>query len=168
MFFPTEIRSLQKLVNPDADVKKLLNQMEFDSLQSNIIDDHLFVPKTIRKLNVIRLKKVITPEFDLYKTMEQLLDSLQRGATIKIAFSFLVEDDSTLRYVFAIASRPFNEYTDVYTKKDKIKLLESLESLTLSEILHRSFEQARADMFSKSDGRPRKLVQATFWISRSL
>ena len=119
----------------------------------------------------MRLKKLFTNEFDLYKITESIIDNLKFETEIRIGISILVQAGAQaelIRYYFSIFNRPLNPIKMITHSKDRNMLLNYLKPLSKSDILNLTFSQInQQNAFEKSDFRPRKLVLATFWLTRN-
>ena len=85
MFFPGEIKSLKLLVN-ETNLTDHFNNDEiaaFQNAAANIKDD-LFIPKHKRKLTIVRLKKLIDVDFNLYETTKSILEAMKGKTEIRI------------------------------------------------------------------------------------
>ena len=85
MFFPGEIKSLKLLVNEThlADHFNIDEIAAFQNASANIKDD-LFIPKHKRKLTIVRLKKLIDVNFNLYETTKSILEGIRGKTEIRI------------------------------------------------------------------------------------
>ena len=172
MFSETELKFLQKLVQ-NIDINEIFSTEELEAFHNNkgLISENLFIPKHRRKVQIIRLKKLFTPDFNLYETTEQILDSLRNETEVRIGISLLVQagpQSEVIRYYYSIFHRALNPTTFIANSFDREKLLNFLKPLSNSDILNLAFSQINAEnVFEKSDFRPRKLVLATFWLARS-
>ena len=172
MFSEAELLFLQKIVK-NVDINEMFSSEElaaFSSNKSNICEN-LFVPKHRRKVQIIRLKKLFTSDFNLFETTEEILSCLKNETELRIGISLLVQagpQSELIRYYYSIFHRPLNPTTYIATSLDREKLLNFLKPLSNSDILNLAFSQINAEsVFEKSDFRPRKLVIATFWLARS-
>ena len=173
MFYKSEIKGLKKLVNTSVDLKELFTKPEIEAFmdnKSNIKED-LHVPKHKRKLTILRLKKLFSPDFNLHDCTYQILSLLKDSVELRIGVSLLVHhgpEAKLIRYYYSIYHRALNkDLTEIVNDKDKEDLLGFLKPMAHSDILGHAFSQINGEnTFEKSDFRPRKLVLATFWISR--
>ena len=129
------------------------------------------MPNHKRKIQIVRLKKLFTNEFDLYNITESIIDNLKFETEIRIGISILVQagaEAELIRYYFSIFNRPLNPIKMITHSKDRNMLLNFLKPLSKSDILNLTFSQINnQSAFEKSDFRPRKLVLATFWLTRN-
>ena len=129
------------------------------------------MPNHKRRIQIVRLKKLFTNEFDLYKITESIIDNLKFETEIRIGISILVQAGAQaelIRYYFSIFNRPLNPIKMITHSKDRNMLLNYLKPLSKSDILNLTFSQInQQNAFEKSDFRPRKLVLATFWLTRN-
>ena len=172
MFSESELIFLRKLVKV-VDINAVFSSEELAAFSSNKsnISENLFVPKHRRKVQILRLKKLFSADFDLFETTEQILGCLKNETEVRIGISLLVQagpQNELIRYYYSIFHRPLNPTTYIATSVDREKLLNFLKPLSNSDILNLAFSQINAEnVFEKSDFRPRKLVLATFWLARS-
>ena len=85
MFFPGELKSLKLLVN-ETHLSDHFNNDEIAAFQNaavNIKDD-LFIPRHKRKLTIVRLKKLINVDFNLYETTKSILKVMRGQTEIRI------------------------------------------------------------------------------------
>ena len=77
LFFPGEIKQLTKLVDPESTPDDVLEEEE-KSVVTNLalIRDSLFVPKHSKYVQTIRLKKLVTLDFDLPTLIKNIGQSL--------------------------------------------------------------------------------------------
>ena len=78
MFSQEELNFLHKLVEP-VDINEVFDSEEIDAFQNNKgnICENLFIPRHRRKVQILRLKKIFTDNFDLYTTTESILNNLK-------------------------------------------------------------------------------------------
>ena len=172
MFSEAELIFLQKIVR-NVDINEMFSSEEMDAFSSNKsnICENLFVPKHQRKVQILRLKKLFTSDFNLFETTEEILGCLKNETEVRIGISLLVQagpQSEIIRYYYSIFHRPLNPTTFIASSFDRDKLLDFLKPLSNSDILNLAFSQINSEnVFEKSDFRPRKLVLATFWLARS-
>ena len=120
---------------------------------------------------ILRLKKIFTPDFDLFDTVEKITKILKKETEVRIGISFFVQCGPTaelVRYYFSIFNRSLTPMTLLSDPTDCQKLLSFLRPMTNSDILNLAFSQVNQEnVFEKSDFRPRRLVLATIWLVRS-
>ena len=174
MFYNSELKGLQKLVDKSIVLSDLFTRTEIESFMDNKgnITEDLFVPKHKRSLTILRLKKLFSPSFNLHDCTKEILSLLKQSTDLRIGVSLLVHhgpEAKNVRYYYSIYNRPLNKgFTELEDDTDKQELLNFLKPMSCSEILGHAFSQINAESnFEKSDFRPRKVVMATFWISRS-
>ena len=174
MFSTLELKKLEKLVNRELSPHEIFSPEELQSFGTStpLISESIFVPKHNRPVKTIRLKKLFTPKFDIFQTTEQILRSVKGVFDIRIGLSFLVHcgpTADTIRYYFAIAQRPINpELAFIESHKDVDNLLNFFNKNDNNDLLNLAFAHVNEDeVFEKSDFRPRRLVLATFWITKS-
>ena len=174
MFSDVEITKLQKLIDPELKPSDFFDKEELLAFQASLslISENLFIPKHARAVKTLRLKKFFSPQFDLTETTRQILKCLSQPVQIRIGVSFLVHCGpmaETIKYYFAIAQRPLNpDQIFIEDAKSGKNLLDFLSKFNRNDILANAFEQVNEDnVFEKSDFRPRDLVLATFWITRT-
>ena len=92
MFFPGELKSLKLLVN-ETHLSDHFNDDEIAAFQNaavNIKDD-LFIPRHKRKLTIVRLKKLIDVNFNLYETTKSILEGIRGKTEIRIGKNDLID-----------------------------------------------------------------------------
>ena len=170
MFTEPEVNALKKLVDISTMPNDVLEKEEETIVTNiNLIRDSLFVPKQQRDIQTIMLKKLITDDFDMIEIIKSICQSLSPQFELRIGLSFIAENSkSDLLYFFAIRHRPINNHLRfIRTTSDVKKLLTFFSKLSRWDLLNYVFEQNNnLNAFDKSGFRPRKLVLATFWITK--
>ena len=175
MFSNLELKKLQALVDTTLNANKIFAPDEIEAFVSSapLISESLFIPKHNRPVKTLRLKKMFTEKFDILNVTEKILHSIKGEFDLRIGLSFLVHCGpaaDTIRYYFSIAQRPINsELAFIESAKDADNLLSFFNKNDDSDLLNLAFSHVNEDeVFEKSDFRPRRLVLATFWITKSL
>ena len=91
MFFQGELKSLKLLVN-ETHLSDHFNNDEiaaFQNAAANIKDD-LFIPRHKRKLTIVRLKKLIDVDFNLYETTKSILKVMRGQTEIRIGKNLFI------------------------------------------------------------------------------
>ena len=170
MFSNLEIRKLGKLVNSDSSPDDVLEQEEKSAVTNiSLIRDSLFVPKHNKNTQTIRLKKLITNDFNFENIIKNLGRILLPPYEIRIGFSFIAENATNdLIYFFAIRDRPINNNVRIIRNKSDFDDLKDFSAkFTYNDILNFTFEQCNnLNSFDRSGFRPRKLVLGVFWVSK--
>ena len=170
MFSNLEKRKLEKLVDTELVPEDVLDTDE-KSVVTNIslIRDSLFLPKHNKEIQTIRLKKLVTADFDLKSVIERLGKILSAPFELRIGLSFIAENATNdLIYFFAIRDRPINHDLRIIRNKSDLQSLKDFAAkFTYSDLLNFTFEQSNnLNAFDQSGFRPRKLVLGVFWVSK--
>ena len=174
MFSNLELKKLEALVDKDLNAESIFSSEEMQAFgtSTSLISESIFIPKHNRSVKTIRLKKLFSPNFDILHTTDKILRSVKGVFDLRIGLSFLVHccpSADTIRYYFAIAQRPINpELAFIETAKDVDNLLSFFNKNDDHDLLNLAFSHVNEDeIFEKSDFRPRRLVLATFWITKT-
>lgn len=174
MFSNLELKKLHALVDTSITAHEIFSPEEIEAFGSSIslISESLFIPKHNRPVKTLRLKKLFTSKFDILYTTEKILRSIKGEFDLRIGLSFLVHCGpaaDTIRYYFSIAQHPMNsELAYIESAKDADNLLSFFQKNDDNDLLTLAFSHVNEDeVFEKSDFRTRRLVLATFWITKS-
>lgn len=169
-----ELKKLQALVDTTIKAPEIFSSEEIEAFGSSIplISESLFIPKHNRPVKTLRLKKLFSSKFDILFVTEKILRSIKGVFDLRIGLSFLVHSGpsaDTIRYYFSIAQRPINsELAYIESSSDAENLLSFFQKNDDSDLLSLAFSHVNEDeVFEKSDFRPRRLVLATFWITKT-
>ena len=170
MFSDSEINGLRKLVDTTSSPNDVLEKDEEIIVTNiNLIRDSIFVPKQKRDIQTIMLKKLVTDDFDMTEMIKSICQALSPQFELRIGLSFIADNPKNdLLYFFAIRNRPINNHLRyISTNSDVKNSIRFFSKLSREDLLNFVFEQNNnLNAFDKSGFRPRKLVLATFWITK--
>ena len=85
MFFRTEYKKFQALVK-EIDINQIFEPEEIIAFKDSVslINESVFIPKHKRKLMVVRIKKLITKDFNIKETTQKILEALRGKTEIRI------------------------------------------------------------------------------------